>query len=234
MTLARRHEITRIEAFSDAVFAFALTLLVVSLDVPKSYHELMVLVRGFLPFGCCFALLIWIWYEHSAFFTRYALQDRLTVVLNAALLFVVLYYVYPLKYLFTLTFAILIPELRHEGGPQTLEQVVNLFVVYGLGFMAVFGVFALLYHHAWRNRQELGLSELDARDTRSEIGTQLVSVSIGLLSVLWALFAPRQLPTFAGFIYCLMGPAHWAYGEFNGRRRRAFLAQAHTPDVVRR
>ena len=29
MSLARKHEITRLEAFSDAVFAFALTLLVV-------------------------------------------------------------------------------------------------------------------------------------------------------------------------------------------------------------
>lgn len=32
MTLARRHEITRLEAFSDTVFAFALTRLVVSLE----------------------------------------------------------------------------------------------------------------------------------------------------------------------------------------------------------
>src|SRR6476646_6662702 len=112
MSLERRYEITRLEAFSDAVFAFALTLLVVSLEVPHTYAELMHLIRGFLPFACCFALLVWIWYAHSAFFSRYALHDRVTTVLNAVLLFVVLFYVYRLKYLFTLTFSMMLPDLR--------------------------------------------------------------------------------------------------------------------------
>lgn len=35
----RTHEISQLETFGDAVFAFALTLLVVSLQVPKSYDE---------------------------------------------------------------------------------------------------------------------------------------------------------------------------------------------------
>ena len=65
---ARRHEISRLEAFSDAVFAFALTLLVVSLDVPKSYEDLIALMAGFVPFAASFALLTWIWYEHNIFF----------------------------------------------------------------------------------------------------------------------------------------------------------------------
>src|SRR5947209_7830104 len=71
--VARQHEMTRLETFSDAVFAFALTLLVVSLEVPSRYRDLMTLVRGFLPFACCFALFVWIWYEHSAFFSRFGL-----------------------------------------------------------------------------------------------------------------------------------------------------------------
>ena len=226
MTLRRRHEITRLEAFSDAVFAFALTLLVVSLEAPHSYAELMHLVRGFLPFAACFALLIYIWYEHSAFFTRYGLTDRTTVVLNAMLLFVVLFYVYPLKYLFTLMFAIAVPELRQEGAPQSVSEISKLFVVYGAGFVAVFGVFALLYYWAWRRRDDLALSAIEARDTRAEIGTHLVSVGIGVASIVWALFAPGQIRALAGFLYFAMGPAHWAYGEFNGRRRRAFLGTA--------
>ena len=76
----RRHEVSRLEAFSDAAFAFALTLLVVSLDVPKSYDELMRTMRGFPSFACCFALLVWIWHEHNMFFRRYGLQDGWTVV----------------------------------------------------------------------------------------------------------------------------------------------------------
>ena len=34
----RHHEVTRLEGFSDAVFGFALTLLVVSLEVPNSFE----------------------------------------------------------------------------------------------------------------------------------------------------------------------------------------------------
>ena len=74
MLPGRRHDISRLEAFSDAVFAFALTLLVVSLDVPKSYHDLTALMAGFVPFAASFALLTWIWYEHNIFFRRYVLM----------------------------------------------------------------------------------------------------------------------------------------------------------------
>jgi uncharacterized membrane protein len=72
-------EISRLEAFSDAVFAFALTLLVVSLEVPSSYRELMNIVRGFIPFACSFAIVTWIWYEHNKFFRRYGMEDPFTV-----------------------------------------------------------------------------------------------------------------------------------------------------------
>ena len=95
----KRSELSLLEAFSDAVFAFALTLLVVSLEVPRSYDELRQALHNFIAFAITFAALIWIWYQHYVFFHRYGLNDGVMVTLNAALLFVVLLYVYPLKFL---------------------------------------------------------------------------------------------------------------------------------------
>jgi predicted outer membrane lipoprotein len=212
---------SRLEAFSDAVFAFALTLLVVSLEVPRTYHELMMLVRGFLPFACSFALLVWIWYEHSAFFSRYRMRDGVTIVLNAALLFVVLFYVYPLKYVMNLAFHGLLPELRIEPPAGRLEAS-RLFVVYGLGYMAVFVILAALYFRAsrWRERE---LTALDVFNARAYGGAHLVSAGVGLLSVAWAVVAPGDSVTLAGLIYFLMAPAQTGYGMWTGvRRRRAF------------
>ena len=100
----RGAEVTRLEGFTDAVFAFAVTLLVVSLEVPKTLPELFVAMHGFLAFGVCFALLANVWYQHYRFFRRYALENPWVVFLNCVLLFFVLFYVYPLKFLFTAVF----------------------------------------------------------------------------------------------------------------------------------
>src|SRR5437764_13576522 len=98
----RAHEVSRIEAFSDVVFGFAISLLVVSLEAPKTYAQMMEMLRGFLPFAICFWLFIDIWFEHHHFYKRYGLQDQVTMALNTFLLFVILFYVYPLKYVFSL------------------------------------------------------------------------------------------------------------------------------------
>ena len=95
----RRHEVTRLEGFSDAVFGFALTLLVVSLEVPNSVDELLKDMQGLVGFALMFAMVCWIWYKHNVFFRSYGLEDPWTVFLNCVLLFVVLFYVYPLKFL---------------------------------------------------------------------------------------------------------------------------------------
>ena len=221
MLPARRHEISRLEAFSDAVFAFALTLLVVSLDVPKSYDDLIALMAGFVPFAASFALLTWIWYEHNIFFRKYGLQDPWTTALNAVLLFVVLFYVYPLKFLFTAAFSFFIPSLALGGlSHVTPPQLARIFAIYGAGFVVLFGMFALLYLQAYRKRRELALDPLEVFDTRSALGAHLVSASVGLVATAVALFAPMPLPMFSGFTYFLMGPAHWAFGVRAGKRRK--------------
>jgi len=62
-------------------------------------------LRGFLPFALCFAQLVMIWRTHYRFSRRYGLEDDYTVFLNMVLLFLVLFYVYPLKFVFTTLFS---------------------------------------------------------------------------------------------------------------------------------
>jgi len=60
----RSHEVTRVEGLTDAVFAFAVTLLVVALEVPHTFQGLMNVVRGFPAFVICFTLLMSFWDAH--------------------------------------------------------------------------------------------------------------------------------------------------------------------------
>ena len=135
----RAGEVSRLEGFTDAVFAFAVTLLVVSLEVPRTFTELVVAMRGFLAFAICFVLLFLIWYEHYVYSRRYGLDDTTVVWLNGALIFVVLFYVYPLKFMFTMVVNGIFgfrdsahgsePVLRSSDAP-------TLFLIFGAGYVA--------------------------------------------------------------------------------------------------
>ena len=108
----RGREITRLESFSDAVFGFALTLLVVSLDVPKTFDDLVATMRGFPAFALCFLFLALIWNGHYRYCRRYGLDDGMARFLTCVMLFLVLFYVYPLKFLFNFSITGLFGRLR--------------------------------------------------------------------------------------------------------------------------
>src|SRR5450631_4402834 len=169
----RGHEIKRIETFSDAVFAFAVTLLIVSLEVPKSFEELIITMRGFFPFAICFTLLMLIWHEQHVFFRRYGMEDVLTNSLNCALVFIVLFYVYPLKFLFTLIFNNNINVAGRSSLTITDSQAPVLMVIYGVGYVMIYFIFFLLYGHALRNKISLQLTTLEQFDTRTKMYGQL-------------------------------------------------------------
>jgi uncharacterized membrane protein len=203
----RGHEVQRIETFSDAVFAFAVTLLIVSLEVPKSFEDLLVSMRGFFAFAICFTLLMTVWHEQHVFFRRYALDDVWTVVLNSMLIFIVLFYVYPLKFLFSLWFGDAIYGAGKNPFSIREEQVPQLFVIYGLGFVIIYSIFFLMYRHALRNKARLQLSPLEVFDTNSKLYNQLIMVAIGVCAVILALVLPLNIADRSAMFYFIIGPA---------------------------
>lgn len=221
----RGGEITRLEAFSDAVFAFAVTLLVVSLEVPHTFDELLDVIRGFPAFAICFTMLLLVWYNHAKFFRRYGFQDPLIQAVNGALLFVVLFYVYPLKFLFTLLMGMVtggatLPHAHPLHNPIGQTEVGTLMAIYGFGYAAVFGLFALMYALAYRRRQHLELSELEIFRTRHSLVDHCAMAGFGLASSAIALALPANLAGLAGWIYMFIGPYHTVAGTIFGRKEK--------------
>lgn len=223
----RGGEVTRLEGFSDAVFAFAVTLLVVSLEVPRTFTELAVAMRGFFAFAICFALLFAIWYEHYVFFRRYGLQNAFVVFMNALLIFVVLFYVYPLKFLFTFLVNRLLgfPTDVHVAGgrlepPIDAAQMPALMMIFGAGYVAVSLIFLLLYGYAYRRRAELELDAREIIDTKESIIAAAINGGVAALSFLLAAVGGSRYANWAGFAYFLNAPLHTARGFWGGVRRR--------------
>jgi uncharacterized membrane protein len=218
----RGREVTRLESFSDAVFGFALTLLVVSLDVPKTFTDLVSTMRGFPAFALCFLFLALIWNGHYRYCRRYGLDDGTARFLTCVMLFLVLFYVYPLTFLFNFSITALLFGGGNQPAPITGAQFSTLLVIYGLGFAAVYLAMTLLYLHAYRLRDVLELSELEKFDTRYQIFRLLTLVTTGLVAALLA-----RIPlvrNWSSMIYMLLFPILRTSRFIHRRRRATYLA----------
>ncbi len=155
----RGREVSRLECFTACVFAFALTLIVVSLEVPKSYPAMIDTLRNFPGFGVCFLFLFSVWSQHNIYHRRYGLEDAFVKSVTGVLLFVILAFVYPLKFVMNLFVNGMILQTLSKQFMIDIKphQVKELFVLYGVGFFLIHMVFAILYRYAFHKRALLAL-----------------------------------------------------------------------------
>lgn len=213
----RGTSMSRIDGFSDVVFGFALTLIVVSLDVPRNFADLHHLLRGFPPFAVTFLMLMLVWHTHYKFFRRYGLHDIGTIWLNGAVLFCVLFYVYPLKFMFA-------AALGTGVTIDSAQQARELTLLYCAGFSSIYFLFAGLYANAWRQRARLALTPLELRLTGLYFWEECCTALVGVVVAIVAVLLPPQYSTLATLGFMLIG-VHETY--FGRARRRASNALPH-------
>ena len=198
---------TRLEVFIDAAFAFAVTMLVISFDnIPRSYDEVILAIKSIPAFIVAVAQLVWIWHTHNLWSRRFGLDTAYTVFISTALLIVVLIYVYPMRIMAGGMFAWFTSDyLPSNFRSITLDELRDMFIFLGLGFVALCLVFVQMYRYATRLKTELLLNEHELFESRTRVVMWIGAAGIGLISIILAITLPKQLVPYSGFAFILLG-----------------------------
>ncbi len=216
---------SRVDAFVDAAFAFAITLLVVSGDaLPRTLDDLLAAVAQIPAFAAGFALLALFWWSHHSYRKLHRTDDAPGLLLSLIIVFVVMIYVYPLRLLGEST-AFYLSGRTLPGSPivQSPGDMKALYLIYGVGFVALALLYVLLFRHARRQSER---SEI-ADEARISEACWMIAGGVGLASILLAVLLPTGpwaagLP---GMVYMLIPVGVMIYMRTRGRR----LATQATP-----
>lgn len=223
-------QVTRLETFVDAAFAFSLTLLVIVFDdIPDSVAELRAALRHVPTFAFCFVMLAMFWSAHNRWSRRFGLDDARSTVLSLCLVFVVMIYVYPLRMVASGAMAFFTggwaPYAFKLDTARAMLDLQTMFIVYAVGFGVLSWLLWRLNAHALRQADRLGLDALERHETCNEIGVHVILTASAGLSLLGSLLLlavyphgqPGWIASLPTWVYALIGPA---IGVYMRRRQR--------------
>jgi len=233
----RGEQVTRLETFVDAAFAFSMTMLVIFYnELPQTAAELRSALLKVPAFVVCFVMLAVFWNAHNRWSRRFGMEDRASTVLSLAFLMVVLIWVYPLRMVISSGLSLLsgglLPSELGIDKAHWLVDLQTVFMVYGAGFGMLSWLLWRLNAHALACADQLALDAAERHATRTEINMDrirvaaaglslLLSLAIVLLPADWLASQGRLLGIFVVslpmWVYALMGGL---LGRYAGRRAR--------------
>ncbi len=188
-------ETGRIDNFTDAAFAFAITLMVVGGGGSAADGGTLESAIAAIPsFAIGFAIMALFWWSHVRWRRLRGMGDGQSLLLTLLLIFTVLIYVVPLRAMSVSFAAFLARDLAGFRG-----SLGRLFTVYGAGFTAMSAITALLFRDV---RRRADLSADDAREARGQVWIWVILMLTGLASTVLAMVPGMTL--IAPFLYATL------------------------------
>src|SRR5438552_6603481 len=211
----RGMEMTRLETFIDAAFAFAISMLVIAAQqIPDNIQALLAAFKNVPTFICSIAVLGIYWRGHWLWSRRYGLEDGVSILISWTMIVTILIFIYPLKAIFGAMWCLL--SNGQVGQPFSLQtteaQARTIFALYALGLIAISAEILLLNLRAWQLREPLRLNARERLMTRGELSGWSIPVGVGLVSLILALTLPAEQIQWSGWVYFLMAiilRVHW-------------------------
>jgi len=176
---------SRLEAFSDGVFAIAATLLVIEVHVPdvgspgsgSLAHALLDQWQSYAAYAVSFAVIGIMWVNHHATFDRVASVDRTLLFLNLLLLGFVAFIPFPTAVLATYL----------KTGVNAYSRTAAVF--YSLVMLAVSVGFVLCWYYLGRH-PDLLRADVEPHAARVAVRRALFGVVVYLVTIPIALINP--------------------------------------------
>src|SRR5881392_4000803 len=200
-------EMTRLETFIDAAFAFAISMLVIAAQqIPDNIQTLLAAFKNVPTFVCSIAVLGIFWRGHWLWSRRYGLEDSASILISWAMIVTILIFIYPLKAIFGAMWYLL--SKGQVGQPfsvhTTEAQARTIFAIYALGLIAISAEILLLNLRAWQLREALRLNERERCMTHGELTGWSIPVSVGTVSLVLSFTLPIEQIAWCGWVYFVM------------------------------
>jgi uncharacterized membrane protein len=200
-------DMTRLETFIDAAFAFSITMLVIAgSQVPDDVEALLRAFRNVPTFICSIAVLGIYWRGHWLWSRRYGLEDGVSILISWSMIVTILIFIYPLKAIFGAMWYLLSNgQVGQRFSLHTTEtQARTIFAIYALALIALSAEILLLNLRAWQLREPLRLNARERLMTGGELTGWSIPVSVGIVSLIFSFLLPIEQIAWCGWVYFLM------------------------------
>lgn len=219
----RGAEANRVDNLTDAVFGIAITLLIFNLNNPNSFSDLEAFAKTLPAFLLSISFLVLVWHEHFRFSEIYGLADTWLIVINTFFLALIIFYVYPLRFLSLYLSSLYVGV--DVGISISGNQVPDLMIYYGFIAFALYGCLFLLYFRAGKIKS-MGYSDFEKWFTRIQLKRMVLMLLVPLISIVVCFSLKKvSIPLaslLSGLSYSLYGPAMGLWQRKYKKEERQF------------